>query len=230
MAPVVHQTKTEIALQILRERIRTGELQAGQRLRVTALRDDLAMSPTPIREALRLLQADGLVTYQAHQGITVAGLSPETTSELSLLRRTLESLATKLAVPKLGGEKLDGLTRTHEGLAGAITSGHGAQINDLNSTWHWQIYDGAESPQLREFIRRLWERYPWRTMWVLPGRARKSLEEHTAVMDAILSGDAAEAADRMEAHIASGERSLLDQLDGSKADADRLKGGVRAAS
>jgi DNA-binding GntR family transcriptional regulator len=171
------------------------------------------MSPTPIREALRLLQADGLVTYQAHQGITVAGLSPETTAELSLLRRTLESLATELAVTKLRDEGVDGLTRMHERLAGAIESGHGVEINDLNSAWHWQIYDAAESPQLREFIRRLWERYPWRTMWVLPGRAQKSLDEHTAVMEAILARDAAEAGALMRAHIASGERSLLDQLD-----------------
>jgi DNA-binding GntR family transcriptional regulator len=209
MVEVVHRTKTEIALHNLRERIRTGELKPGQRLRVPALRDELAMSPTPIREALRLLQADGLVTYQPHRGITVAGLSPETTSELSLLRCTLELLATELGVAKLGERGLKELTRTHEKLLRAVESGHGTEINELNSAWHWQIYDAAESPQLGEFIRRLWDRYPWRTMWVLPGRAQKSIEEHAAVMDAVVAGDAREAALRMRAHIVSGERSLL---------------------
>lgn len=223
MAHVVHQTKTEIALQILRDRIRTGELRPGQRLRVTTLRDELAMSPTPIREALRLLQADGLVTYQPHQGITVAGLSPETTSEISLLRGTLEALATELAVPKLVEQGADELVRMHEKLVRALESGHGARINDLNSAWHWHIYDAAQSSYLLEFIRRLWDRYPWRTMWVLPGRVRKSIEEHSAVMDAICAGDAAEAGARMRAHIMSGERSLLDSVgagdDGSPASA-----------
>jgi DNA-binding GntR family transcriptional regulator len=216
MGRVVHHTKTEIALHNLRERIRTGELKPGQRLRVTALRDELVMSPTPIREALRLLQADGLVTYQPHHGITVAGLSPETTSELSLLRCTLESLATELGVAKLGERGLKELTRTHEKLLHAVESGHGTGINELNSAWHWQIYDAAESTHLGEFVRRLWDRYPWRTMWVLPGRAQKSIEEHAAVMDAILAGDAPEAALRMRAHIVSGERSLLDEAAGSE--------------
>jgi DNA-binding GntR family transcriptional regulator len=219
MARVVHQTKTEMALHVLRERIRTGELRPGQRLRVAALLDELAMSPTPIREALRLLQADGLVTYQPHQGITVAGLSPETTSELCLLRCTLESLATELAVAQLGNRAERELTRTHERLVRAVESGRGTEINDLNSRWHWQIYDAAKSSYLREFVRRLWDRYPWRTMWVLSGRAQKSIEEHTAVMDAILARNAPEAAARMRAHIESGERSLLDQLDDSEHDA-----------
>lgn len=227
MSNVVHQTKTEIALQILRERIRTGELKSGQRLRVTTLRDELAMSPTPIREALRLLQADGLVTYQPHQGITVAGLSPELMSEIVVLRGTLESLATELAAPKLGEDGVARLTEMHEQLVHALESGHGAQINDLNSAWHWHIYDAASSSYLLEFIRRLWDRYPWRTMWVLPGRAQKSIDEHRSVMEAIVAGDASEAGARMRAHILSGEKSLLD----SEADnrGDPTEGGERAA-
>lgn len=210
MPQVVHQTKTEIALQVLRDRIRTGELRPGQRLRVTTLCDELAMSPTPIREALRLLQADGLVTYQAHQGITVAGLSPETTSEISLLRGTLEALATELAVPKLDDRGVEELVRMHEKLLQALEGGHGSRVNDLNSAWHWRIYDSAQSTYLLEFIRRLWDRYPWRTMWLLPGRAQKSIDEHGAVMDAIVARDAAEAGARMRAHIMSGEHSLLE--------------------
>lgn len=211
MARVAHQTKTEIALHVLRERMRTGELKPGERLRVNALRDELQMSPTPIREALRLLQADGLVTYQPHLGITVARLSPDTTAELCLLRCTLESLAVELAVAKLSPDDVRELGRTHKALSVAVEAGHGAEINDLNSRWHWQIYDGAESAYLAEFIRRLWDRYPWRTMWVLPGRADKSLEEHAAVMDAITARDAATAAEMMRAHIRSGEQSLLEE-------------------
>jgi DNA-binding GntR family transcriptional regulator len=230
MPHVVHQTKTEIALQILRGRIRTGELKPGKRLRVTTLRDELAMSPTPIREALRLLQADGLVTYQPHQGITVAGLSPETTSEIVLLRSTLEALATELAVPKLGDNGVGELTKIHEQLVDALASGHGSQINELNSAWHWHIYDAAHSSYLLEFIRRLWDRYPWRTMWVLPGRAQKSIDEHSSVMEAILAGDAAEAGARMRAHILSGEKSLLDSAsEGDEEPADVTEGGKRAA-
>ena len=62
-----HLTKTEIALQVLRERIGSGDLAAGKRLRVEELAGELEMSPTPVREALRLLQADGLVDYRARK-------------------------------------------------------------------------------------------------------------------------------------------------------------------
>lgn len=212
MARLAHQTKTEIALHVLRERMRTGQLKPGERLRVNDLREELQMSPTPIREALRLLQADGLVMYQPHLGITVARLSPETTAELSLLRCTLEALAVELAVPKLSAREARELERTHEALTAAVEAGHGAEINDLNSRWHWQIYDGARSEYLADFIRRLWDRYPWRTMWVLPGRAQKSVEEHKAVMEAVAARDAAAAAEAMRDHIRSGERSLRDEM------------------
>lgn len=217
MAKVAHQTKTEIALHVLRERMRTGQLKPGERLRVNALRDELQMSPTPIREALRLLQADGLVTYQPHQGITVARLSAETTAEICLLRCTLESLAVELAVARLSEDDLRELERTHEALVTAVESGPGADINDLNARWHWQLYDRAGSAHLAEFIRRLWDRYPWRTMWVLPGRSDKSLEEHTAVMEAVRARDPIAAGAALRAHIRSGEQSLLDEIRAAEA-------------
>ena len=87
-----HRTKTELALQILRDRIRTGALEPGRRLRLNLLTAELGMSPTPIREALRLLQADGLVTYRPHQGIVVAELSEPQTAEVIRLRCLLEGV------------------------------------------------------------------------------------------------------------------------------------------
>lgn len=212
MSRVAHQTKTEIALHVLRARMRTGQLRPGERLRVNVLRDELQMSPTPIREALRLLQADGLVTYEPHLGIRVARLSPETTAELCLLRCTLEALAVELAVERLSDEDARELERMHEALTNAVEARGGAEIIELNAQWHWRLYDAARSAHLADFIRRLWDRYPWRTMWVLPGRTRKSLEEHEAVMEAIRGRDAHAAAEKMRTHIESGAESLLEEI------------------
>src|SRR5262245_28498270 len=96
-----HSTKTELALEVLRERIRNGELAPGERLRVDELTQELGMSATPIREALRLLQADRVVDYRPHHGIVVAELSIGKTEEVYRLRALLEPLAVELAVPKL---------------------------------------------------------------------------------------------------------------------------------
>jgi DNA-binding GntR family transcriptional regulator len=210
---VDHKTKTELALQVLRDRIRTGELEPGRRLRLKDLTEELGMSPTPIREALRLLQADGIVDYKPHQGIVVAELSLEELDGVLRLRRLLEPYAVELAVPKLTPARSRELERLHEKLLGAVASGRGTAVTDANAAWHWALYEAAGSPHLKEFIRRLWDAYPWRTMWALPGRSEQSAVEHQAVMDAIASGDAKLAAERLAAHLTSGESSLLDRLE-----------------
>jgi len=170
------------------------------------------MSPTPIREALRLLQADRLVDYRAHQGIVVAELSPAVTEEVYRLRALLEPLAIELAMPRLTDEQLEELERLHEQHGAAVASGRGAPISDRNWAWHWAMYSNSGSPLLNDFIRRLWEAFPWRTMWALPGRMKLSLQEHDAIMDAVRARDAALAARRLREHVLSGQKTVLAQL------------------
>jgi len=205
-----HRTKTELALQILRDRIRTGALEPGRRLRLNQLTAELGMSPTPIREALRLLQADGLVTYRPHQGIVVAELSEPQTAEVIRLRCLLEGSAVELAVASLTPARLRELERLHQRFLAASAAGRGREIVTGNEAWHHALYEASGSPLLVEFIRRLWDVYPWRTMWVLPGRAEQSAQEHEAIMEALRTGDGAAAAERLQAHITSGLTTLSD--------------------
>jgi DNA-binding GntR family transcriptional regulator len=205
-------TKTELALQALRERIRDGQLRPGERLRVDELTQELGMSPTPIREAMRLLQADRLVDYRPHHGIVVAEVSVGTTVEVYHLRAMLEPLATELAVPKLTEDEVAELERLHERHAGARTSTTEAAAADPNRAWHWAIYDASGWPMLNNLIRQLWEAFPWRTMWALPGRMNLSLKQHEAVMAAIRKRDARRAAERMHDHVTSGRETLLAHL------------------
>jgi DNA-binding GntR family transcriptional regulator len=207
-----HLTKTELALQALRERIRAGQLRPGERLRVDELTHELGMSPTPIREALRLLQADRLVDYRPHHGIVVAELSADTTEEVYHLRAVLEPLAVELAVPRLTDDETEELERLHERHASAGSSQRRSAVADPNWAWHWAIYEAAGWPILKDLIRQLWEAFPWRTMWALPGRMSLSLDEHEAVMAAIRERDAAAAAQRMREHVTSGRETLLAHL------------------
>jgi DNA-binding GntR family transcriptional regulator len=209
-----HRTKTELALQILRDRIRTGAFEPGRRLRLNLLTAELGMSPTPIREALRLLQADGLVTYRPHQGIVVAELSEPQTEEVIRLRCLLEGSAVELAAASMTPARLRELERLHQRFLGAIESGRGREIVAGNEAWHHAVYDASGSPLLTEFVRRLWDVYPWRTMWVIPGRAEQSAREHEEVMERLRAGDAAGAAELMKAHIAGGLASLAEEASG----------------
>jgi DNA-binding GntR family transcriptional regulator len=225
---VHHRTKAELAVEVLRQRIRTGELEPGQRLRLNRLTRELSMSPTPIREALRLLQADGLVQYHPHQGIVVAESSPEETGDVVRLRCLLEPLALELAVPLLTAEQLEVLEQLHEKLVAAVYTRHGSAISTSNASWHWAIYDACGSLHLRKFIRRLWDVYPWRTMWALPGRAEESAREHERIMDAIAVGDAQLAADRLREHILSAQQSLLNKLESEQSESPRGPAGLVA--
>jgi len=206
--PPRHVTKTELALELLRERIRSGELAPGQRLAIDDLTRLLGMSATPIREALRLLQADRLVDYRPHYGVVVTETPPEATAEIYRLRRVLEPMAAELAVRDLSSDQLGDLERLHTELRAAVASGRGRQITDRNAAWHWALYESANSVYLNDFIRRLWEGFPWRTMWALPGRAELSLREHEAMMEAIRASDAHATAQLMCEHIQSGEETL----------------------
>ena len=207
-----HLTKTELALQAIRERIRSGQLRPGERLRVDELTRELGMSPTPIREALRLLQADRLVDYRPHHGIVVSELSADTTEEVYHLRAMLEPLAVELAVPRLSAPDLERIERLHERHATAHGTRKGTAGADPNRDWHWAIYDASGWQILNDLIRQLWEAFPWRTMWALAGRLDLSLEQHEAVMAAIRDRDGAEAAAAMRDHITSGRETLLAHL------------------
>jgi DNA-binding GntR family transcriptional regulator len=212
-APPRHLTKTELALELLRERIRSGELAPGQRLALEDLTRLLGMSATPIREALRLLQADRLVDYRPHHGVVVTEPSPEVTLEIYRIRSLLEPLAAELAVADLPDGRLAELERLHAALASAVSAGRGKRISEVNASWHWTLYESANSTYLNDFIRRLWEGFAWRTMWAIPGRAEQSLREHEAMMDAIRARDASAAAVRMREHIESGVETLVSRLE-----------------
>jgi DNA-binding GntR family transcriptional regulator len=211
MAPERHLTKTEIALQEVRERLRTGSLQPGQRVRVEPLTHELSMSQTPIREALRLLQADGLVEYRPHYGIVVAEISVEATAEVYRLRALLEPFAVELAVAKLTPEGLQELEQLHRQLIAAARK-DSLTFSDHNHAWHWALYQASQSPLLNDFIRRLWDAFPWRSMWAITGRTELTLQEHTAIMDAVREGDPERAPSLMRDHILSGRSTVLGQL------------------
>jgi DNA-binding GntR family transcriptional regulator len=212
-APPRHLTKTELALELLRERIRSGELAPGQRLALEDLTQLLGMSATPIREALRLLQADRLVDYRPHHGVVVTQPSPEVTREIYRIRSLLEPLAAELAVADLPDGRLAELERLHAALASAVSSGRGKRISEVNAAWHWTLYESANSTYLNDFIRRLWEGFAWRTMWAIPGRAEQSLREHEAMMDAIRARDVSATVVRMREHIESGAETLVSRLE-----------------
>jgi DNA-binding GntR family transcriptional regulator len=207
---MIHQppTKAELALQVLRERILSGELPVGHRLRVQDLTAEFQMSSTPIREALRLLQADRLVAYRPHQGVVVAALRSDSVEEIYRLRVVLEPLAVSLAVPKMDEQRLTEIEAAHQQIVESASLGRAARLADLNRRWHWALYESADSPMCVDFIGQLWDAFAWRTIWSVHGRAETAVREHERVMKALRAGDATGAAGAMRRHI-EGSQALM---------------------
>jgi DNA-binding GntR family transcriptional regulator len=203
----VSLTKTAAAYQALRSWIEGGRLRPGDRLRVDMLRLQLGMSSTPVREALRLLQAEGLVEYEAHRGLSVRAYTQETIDEVYRLREVLEPLATEAAAELMTDSELAAVRKLHDELARASSSPSTAvRAAHLNAEWHRMIYAASGSRYLVEFITRLWAAIPVEALWVSTS-AENSLARHRAILDALGEHDSRLAAGLMRKHIqASWER------------------------
>ncbi|WP_017591814.1 GntR family transcriptional regulator [Nocardiopsis potens] len=204
-------TKSEVAYAALRDAIRSGELAPGERLLLQDLAGRLGMSLTPVRDALRMLAAHGLIEQRANHGAVVAEFTPERAEEVYRLRTVLEPMAAELAARNATGERLAEMEAALEVLDRAVDDGRENDIADLNARFHRAIYSASGSPYLQEFIDRLWNGVPYQAI-SLAGRARDSSRQHHAIMDALRAGDAPAAAEAMRAHIAEAAERTLSQL------------------
>jgi DNA-binding GntR family transcriptional regulator len=204
-------TKTEAAFRTLRQGIEEGRYRPGEHLRVASLIEELDMSPTPIREALRLLQAEGLVTHNAHRGMAVAEYSPESAEEVYRLRKLLEPMATEDTARSASDEQIAGIRRLHDELREALHDDLRTDAAELNAAWHRAIWSASSSRYLQEFIARLWQALPIQAIW-LTGRANLSFAQHERIMKAIERRDAAAAGACMREHIELGALSTVEHL------------------
>src|SRR5438093_1254358 len=106
LTPIPRQSLTSAVVNVLREKILRGQIKAGEQLRQHAIAAELHVSRIPVREALRQLEAEGLVTIIDHRGAVVSGLSPEEILEMFEIRMVLESYLLRLSIPRLTDEDL----------------------------------------------------------------------------------------------------------------------------
>lgn len=217
-----YSTKTELMLQALRQRIRSGELGAGTPLRVDALSKEFGISSTPVREALRLLQADGLVNYEPHRGARVAAATDRLNrlEDIYAIRCVLEPLATQVTTAALTDETLEDLRNLHEAYAEKANdpTTSDADLSERNSAWHLGVYAGAPSIY-GELIWRLWQGQPWQATVSMQGRRAAALTEHSEVMERIEARDPEGAADAMRRHLAAAIDAYLAGLRADSAEA-----------
>lgn len=162
------------------------------------------MSATPVREALRTLQSDGLLLQTPYRRSSIVGISLADLEEVYRLRIFLEPLACGLAAQRIGGDTLGELSGLNDAMRVSAAAGDIAELKRLNYRWHLRIYDVAETRFAADFIRRLWTAYAWDDVWAVEGTTELSLRQHEEILGALGGADAAAAADLMQRHIEAG--------------------------
>jgi DNA-binding GntR family transcriptional regulator len=174
----------------IRGRILDGRLKPGERLVEDRLSIELGVSRVPVREALRGLSAEGLVTLLPRRGATVIEVTPESVAELVEVRAQLEGLNAKLAAqrhdPEIVARLEDTLRRGNE----AAKTGTAEELARLNAEFHERLAVASRNSVLSDVMRGLRERTS--IAFALNGRtrAREDWAEHAGVLAAVIAGDA----------------------------------------
>jgi DNA-binding GntR family transcriptional regulator len=221
-----YRTKTAVAVDSIRALVTGGELRPGESFTYRRLAERLGMSQTPIREAVRQLESEGLLRSEPHKGVTVTGLadlSIEEAQDIYLVRMLLEREASRLAASNITATQARELTATRADMEAAATAGDGVRVSRLHAQWHFQIHRASGSPYLATLCASAWHRFPWEAVWVVPGRLDRAMDQHRDIEEAVLAGDVDAASALMANHIASGRDTVLSHLRFDlKPDRDRL--------
>ncbi|MDJ0015998.1 GntR family transcriptional regulator [Rhodococcus erythropolis] len=225
LQPALTQTKGEVAYTRLRDAVRTGVLQPGQRVTLVDLSEQLGMSLTPVREALRMMATQGLVEQESNKFTTIAQYTLESGLEVYRLRLLLEPLAVQLAVPVATKEQLANLRAIQGRARAALPSGHSGVLAELNYEFHMALCQISNQPLLMQFIERLWNGVPFQAM-SLAGRNETSLDEHDEIVNAIEDGDL-KAAELIRNHIGHAASATLLTLPTSR-NTDEVRAEIEA--
>ena len=195
----------------LRRRILAGTLPRGARLPQDELARDFGASSTPVREALRLLEAEGLVVAEPHRGVRVAGVDLAQVTATYVVRRLIESYAMRRATLRLSRRDL---ARARDLLERAPVDP--AAARDRNRAFHFLLYDRCGMPELVERIAAMWQAFPWDLMLDSDDRAAASHREHLDLLAALETGDPDAAAAATERHLSNGFAAIRRQLTGGE--------------
>jgi len=205
-------TKRDLIVEELRRLILSGELPRGERLRQDDLAARFRASITPVREALRALEAEGLAVSEPHRGVRVAGIDLERVTATYVVRRLTEGYAVARATTRL---TLRDLRRLEELVEAVASSEDPVERRATNRELHFLLYRRCGLPGMVEQIEALWATFPWDVSLGSEERAAQSDAEHRVLLSALRSGDPEAARAAAEEHIRTGFADLRERLTGS---------------
>lgn len=183
------ESLSRVVSEQIRGRILDGTLKPGERLVEDRLSAELGVSRVPVREALRGLSVEGLVTLLPRRGATVVEVTPESVAELVEVRALLEGLNARLAAqrhdPEIVAQLQDTLARGNA----AARNGTSEELAHLNAEFHERLGEASRNSVLSEVMRGLRERTSIAFAINGRARAREDWDEHAGILAAVIAGD-----------------------------------------
>ncbi len=224
---MLDQTYKQLSEQVadkIRELIHTGAIKPGEWLRQEHLAQAVGVSPTPLREAVKVLVAEGLLEHLPYRGVRVVQFSPADVEDIYSVRAHLESLAARAAATAITDDELHELEKIHADMLGNLAPERIDTYRDLNLRFHQLIYTASRRAYLIRALNQLWAISP-SMLWAnfattarqpSPMRTEADPTEHAAILRALRARDGDAAAMHMRAHIESAGRELLNAIQKEK--------------
>ena len=204
----------DVVFNTLRKAILTGELKPGERLMEIHLANRLGVSRTPIREAIRKLELEGLVTMIPRRGAEVAQITEKSLKDVLEVRRALDALCAELACERITEEEKEQLAAACGEFERATKTKEATVIATADVALHDIIVAATGNQRLVQLVNNLAEQmYRYRFEYIKDeSQHEKLIEEHRMIYESIMAKDSAAAAEAARIHIDNQERSIMKQI------------------
>ncbi len=204
----------DVVFNTLRQAILTGELKPGERLMEIRLADRLGVSRTPIREAIRKLELEGLVTMVPRKGAEVAQITEKSMNDVLEVRRALDALCAELACDRITEEELVGLKRACDAFEQAVRTEDVKEIARADVALHDIIVQATGNSRLIQLVNNLSEQmYRYRFEYIKDfSQHERLVEEHRIIYEGIIRKDKETASRAAKMHIDNQKRAIIRQI------------------
>ncbi|MCR4430212.1 MAG: GntR family transcriptional regulator [Tepidanaerobacteraceae bacterium] len=204
----------DVVFGAIREAIIAGELKPGERLMEVQLAEEMGVSRTPVREAIRKLELEGLVVMIPRKGAYVAGLSLKEAADVFEIRESLEGLAAALAAERITDEELETMEKILSSIQKAVEEGDVDTIIKKDAEFHQILFAATRNDRLAQIINNLKEQIDrFRVQsFTNPARIKNILQEHRGIVNAIKDRNADMAEKLTREHIEKVENNVMDIL------------------
>lgn len=210
----------DVVFNTLRQEILTGNLKPGERLMEIHLANKLGVSRTPIREAIRKLELEGLVIMIPRRGAEVAQITLKNLKDVMEVRRALDVLAIELACERIDQQALDALYLACEHFSSAVKTKDTRMLAEADVAFHDKIVISTGNTRLIQLVSNLSEQmYRYRFEYLKDASSHEMLrQEHMEMYQSILQKDKKTAAEIVRRHIDNQEKAIIEQLQLEKGD------------